>query len=516
MIRSQPVFKSREYLIKPGCRKLSQQETTLLFNEIQIETRLDYVKPNERTWRFWLIPDGFQICQLPEEDANYCEVMDSKGEAAHQRRERYWCRWERFVRDWGLGNDAYLDTVPQHSERLLLARGFVMHHRTFEFDRSGKASHKRQKPVVQTTLRDAVSSVAAAFRERYRESPFHVQDGVLGPKSLHPKIKNLLRGFDSTDPPMKKQKAVNPELIRDLVTLWGSAQTGIRHTAYLIVGADFFAMRACEFCKTEQPGKTQVLTTGNVVFRDEHGKVIPHDDKSLIEKSEFVTVCFVNQKNGEKMERRSQKKTGVTPLCPVQAWGEVILQLVKDFPSEDERHNTPVCRYKQFGETREVTANDVKNLLRATCESGEGGDKYGMRPEELGTRSIRSGAAMALAVQGGQSDSKIMTLGRWKSNAFLKYIRPQTLEWAGSTSVEMANASTFLDLSGVAEESCTPDQAIKTAGSSPNPARSKKEQRTWASLTFEKNGEGLEVVQPRQSRNWPGILANTKRTSSQH
>jgi hypothetical protein len=139
-----------------------------------------------------------------------------------------------------------------------------------------------------------------------------------------------------------------------------------------------------------------------------------------------------------------------------------------------------------------------------------------MRPEELGTRSIRSGAAMALAVQGGQSDSKIMTLGRWKSNAFLKYIRPQTLEWAGSTSVEMANASTFLDLSGVAEESCTPDQVIKTAGSSPNPARSKKEKRTWASLTFEKNGEGLEVVQPRQSRNWPGILANTKRTSSQH
>ena len=312
---------------------------------------------------------------------------------------------------------------------------------------------------------------------------------------------------------MKKQKAVTPELIKDLITLWGNAQTGIRHTAYLIVGAYFFAMRACEFCKTEHPGKTQVLTTGNVVFRNEQGKVIPHDDESLIEKSDFVTVCFVNQKNGEKMERRSQKKTGATPLCPVQAWGKVILQLVKDFSSAGERHNTPVCQYKERGETREVTANDVKKLLRATCEIGE--EKYGMRPEELGTRSIRSGAAMALAVQGGQSDSKIMALGRWKSNAFLNYIRPQTLEWAGSTSVEMTKASTFLDLSGVAEDSGTPDQTNKMAASTPKSARSKKEQRTWSSWTFEKDGEGLEVVQPLQPRNWTGILANTKQTCSQ-
>ncbi len=70
--------------------------------------------------------------------------------------------------------------------------------------------------------------------------------------------------------------------------------------------------------------------------------------------------------------------------------------------------------------------------------------KYGMKPEELGPRSIRSGAAMALADPGGPPDSKIMMLGPCRSNAFLKYIRPQTLEWGGSTSSEMARTPAFL------------------------------------------------------------------------
>ncbi len=239
---------------------------------------------------------------------------------------------------------------------------------------------------------------------------------------------------------------MTPQLLRDLTRLWAFAPTGTRHTANLIVGAYFFAMRACEFCTTESPGRTQKLTVENVVFRGQSNEVISHHDKDLIEKSEFVTICFVNQKNGMKMERRSQRKTRDTDLCPVRSWGQVIKQLVSDYPTAEERQIAPVCRYKDLGMAKEVSATDVKNLLRRTCLVINGEKKYGIKPEELGTRSIRSGAAMALAVPDGHSDSKIMMLGRWKSNAFLKYIRPQTLEWGGSTSSEMARTQAFLDL----------------------------------------------------------------------
>ena len=55
---------------------------------------------------------------------------------------------------------------------------------------------------------------------------------------------------------------------------------------------------------------------------------------------------------------------------------------------------------------------------------------------------------MALAVQGNASDKKIMMLGRWKSLAFLNYIRPQVLEWAGSASSDMTQVRKFLDIGG--------------------------------------------------------------------
>lgn len=53
---------------------------------------------------------------------------------------------------------------------------------------------------------------------------------------------------------------------------------------------------------------------------------------------------------------------------------------------------------------------------------------------------------MALYLRGGNSDESIRMLGRWKSTAFLNYIRPQVLEWAGDTSRTMAETKEFLDV----------------------------------------------------------------------
>ncbi len=96
----------------------------------------------------------------------------------------------------------------------------------------------------------------------------------------------------------------------------------------------------------------------------------------------------------------------------------------------------------------EIDSSQVLQLLRRTCVIYDGVNKYGIAESEIGTRSIRSGAAMALALQGGNSDKKIMMLGRWKSVAFLDYIRPQVLEWAGDMSSEMAKTISFLDVGG--------------------------------------------------------------------
>ncbi len=45
------------------------------------------------------------------------------------------------------------------------------------------------------------------------------------------------------------------------------------------------------------------------------------------------------------------------------------------------------------------------------------------------------------------SVEKIKILGRWSSDAFLVYIRPQVLEWTSVMASDMANLISFLDLS---------------------------------------------------------------------
>jgi hypothetical protein len=261
----------------------------------------------------------------------------------------------------------------------------------------------------------------------------------------------LLRGFESIDEPPNRQKAVTPALLRDLQTMVRDFPEGSRHAADLIVGAYFFAMRACEFCATKNRGRTRVLTCGNVMFRDKNRNEVLHSDGALGEKAMFVTICFVDQKNGTKMERRSQRRSGVDGLCPVHAWASVIKRIDRQFKEVRDKKDLPVCTYRQEdGSSRryEVSDERIRDLLRSTCRVYDGINQYGIGEREVGTRSIRSGAAMALAVQGGQSERSIMMLGRWKSLAFLVYIRPQVLEWAGDMSCRMANTSSFLDVGG--------------------------------------------------------------------
>jgi hypothetical protein len=164
----------------------------------------------------------------------------------------------------------------------------------------------------------------------------------------------------------------------------------------------------------------------------------------------FVTVCFVDQKNGTKMEKRSQRRSGLKTLCPVEAWVSAISRLQRDIrPTNRDASSVSVCTYKdERGRVFEVESSQILHLLRRTCVVYDGENKYGISEAEIGTRSIRSGAAMALALQDGNSDKKIMMLGRWKSAAFLDYIRPQVLEWAGDMSSEMAKTISFLDVGG--------------------------------------------------------------------
>ena len=87
----------------------------------------------------------------------------------------------------------------------------------------------------------------------------------------------------------------------------------------------------------------------------------------------------------------------------------------------------------------------VVSLLRLTCNRCKDERGYGIEPHELGSRSIQSGAAMALFLNDHPAE-RIMILGRWLSDAFMVYIRPQVLEWVKIMAEDMAATKDFRDL----------------------------------------------------------------------
>ena len=71
-----------------------------------------------------------------------------------------------------------------------------------------------------------------------------------------------------------------------------------------------------------------------------------------------------------------------------------------------------------------------------------GKTKLGFGPKDVGTHSIRSSFAMFLHLNDVNTE-KIMLQGRWKSTAFLTYIRVQVLEFSAGLSGLMNNTRDF-------------------------------------------------------------------------
>ena len=84
----------------------------------------------------------------------------------------------------------------------------------------------------------------------------------------------------------------------------------------------------------------------------------------------------------------------------------------------------------------------VLETIREVCRIYGGKKTFGFDPQEIGNKSLRSGAAMALALsRKNHSDMRIMILGRWRSYAFMAYIRPQIIELTSNLAEDMVDSS---------------------------------------------------------------------------
>lgn len=237
------------------------------------------------------------------------------------------------------------------------------------------------------------------------------------------------------DPPEKHEVAITPYFIRQMFNR--SSTKKEKHMSILLIVAFFYAMRSCEYLITSGPRITVNIRLKHVVFLNERGGTIAQRSPEIFN-AHSTSLIFENQKNKVKWDKSTQESTSDPLLNPTRALAAIVSELWKD-PRTTE--DTPICTFYEDGTAKFVTGDDMLKFMRRTAEA-IGEDKLGFSPEDIRTHSVRSGAAMAMFLD-NTPIFLIMLVGRWSSDAFLKYIRKQVLETAKGISSRMLKNDLF-------------------------------------------------------------------------
>jgi hypothetical protein len=267
---------------------------------------------------------------------------------------------------------------------------------------------------------------------------------------------------NNQDPAPNRQKAITPRLLRALFNSSGTDIIALRDSApsittNLVLGSFFFACWACEYTKTKLPGKTKVIVLGSVIFRSKTKQTLPPSTPDLLNLAAYVTIIFVEQKSGKKMDARTQRRTGHPFLRPILRSVSLVQRVLRTIPNAT--NNTPISTMLINTSILLITSTYVCTQLRHTCRTFGGKAVFGIDAHEIGNKSIRSGAAMSLFLNNTETD-RIMILGRWSSNASLAYIWPQVLERIINMSRSMVRIDSFFD--------ATDDPNYNTTETGPN------------------------------------------------
>ena len=215
-------------------------------------------------------------------------------------------------------------------------------------------------------------------------------------------------------------------------------------TSNLLIMALYFCLRSCEYLLTPQHEhkKTQTIALGGIRFFRQNSLLSFYDP--ALHLADFVSVTLFDQKNGEKLDTVNVDRAHVTDttLCCVRALSTTVQRII----SYD--HSTPIFQRKismfrnANGSFTDIASGLVVDLLRLGA-TRMGPETLGFQPTEIGTHSIRSGGAMAYYLLPELSDTAVMFFGRWKSLAFLKYIRTQVDRFHKGHSTKIALQSHF-------------------------------------------------------------------------
>lgn len=346
------------------------------------------------------------------------------GEGSRRQQSGNFNRWCRFLSDCGI-DDRFLDKF-SIEQRLALLSAYAASVRRNEFGKQNK------RYLAGSTVEASIKHICSTFRSNLRRDPFLERRGE---KSLL--LQRQIKGYKYNDKAPSHQKCLPLGVFKTLYSNTESeASTAV---GQLTTGALFFGMRFCEYSSVHGSRKTTLLTLRDIRFFHNR-KEVPKSGDMRNSPIDSVTITFRRQKNGDKeaditMHRSNDK------LCPVRVWRRLVERILR-YPKTNL--NTTVNTVMHKGKLKKIKSSDILKHIRATVNT-IGKDTLGFEAKEVGCHSIRSSFAMLLYLNGVRSD-KIMLQGRWRSQAFLTYIRRQVAEFSSGLSSRITDNKEFFTI----------------------------------------------------------------------
>jgi len=199
--------------------------------------------------------------------------------------------------------------------------------------------------------------------------------------------------------------------------------------------AFFWAMRSCEYLQVEFGSrKTAPVCLGSFTFVKD-GCILPLDSPE-IPFADSVAILFLRQKNQCKGQIITQHKTDDPVFSPVKVCARIVQRMLR----EGWDHSTPVYKYRNAaGKPAKVSSTAALMYLRDFVQYHPGA---GLVPERVGTHSIRTSSAMAMVLN-NIDPLRVMMIGRWRSTAFINYIREEVQEFSQSVATAMISRLDF-------------------------------------------------------------------------
>ena len=254
----------------------------------------------------------------------------------------------------------------------------------------------------------------------------------------------------NTDPSPIPQKALPVSVYREIhkqASIGISSATLASTVADLLTIAFFWCMRSCEYSLVTGERRTKLLCFRNIRLYDKFNKPISLDSPNL-ELAHSVSITFEFQKKDVRDDTISHQRSGDKKdggvMCPVKACISLILRARKLPISFTQLLDTPINTVQLSTSTYKIPSEVFLDTIRRTV-SDMGKDTLGFGPEEVGTHSNRSAGAMSMFLS-GTPVYIIMLIGRWSSDAFMRYIRKQVLAASHGISAKMLTFEDFFTI----------------------------------------------------------------------